>query len=174
MQSCQLPRHGTCLVDNAVAMFLTSADPFWYSTLQWAVPFNTPVDTSVYTAYLDYIETPMDFSTVRRKCESGAYANPDEVAADMRLVFTNAQSYNKNGTDVFVMSVTLQVSHPAPGNHDWPHYTHVTTVSLLDLCQESHGAVVGTLGLGISPVVLFQRLHAVECQNTRAAEQSHH
>ena len=80
---------------------------------QWAVPFNTPVDTNVYTAYLDYIETPMDFSTVRRKCEGGAYAGPDEFGADMRLVFGNARSYNKPGTDVFVMASTLEVRSEA-------------------------------------------------------------
>ena len=67
----------------------------------------------MYTAYLAYIETPMDFSTVRRKCESGAYAGPDDVAADMRLVFSNARSYNKPGTDVFVMASTLQVGRSA-------------------------------------------------------------
>ena len=73
------------------------------------MPFNTPVDTAVYTAYLDYIETPMDFSAVRRKCESGAYGGPDNFAGDMRLVFANARSYNKVGTDVFVMATTLEV-----------------------------------------------------------------
>ena len=31
---------------------------------QWAMPFNQPVNTAVYTSYLDYVPTPMDFSTV--------------------------------------------------------------------------------------------------------------
>jgi len=28
------------------------------------MPFNQPVNTAVYTSYLDYVPNPMDFSTV--------------------------------------------------------------------------------------------------------------
>ncbi len=46
---------------------------------------------------------------VRRKCETGAYAGPEDFAADMRQVFANAHTYNKAGTDVYVMATTLAV-----------------------------------------------------------------
>lgn len=68
----------------------------------------------MYTAYLDYVDTPMDFSTVRRKCEGGSYDHPDEFAADMRLVFENARAYNKAGTDVYVMACTIEVRTGLP------------------------------------------------------------
>ncbi len=46
---------------------------------------------------------------MRRKCETGAYNGPEAFAADMRLVFSNAHTYNKAGTDVYVMATTLSV-----------------------------------------------------------------
>jgi len=46
---------------------------------------------------------------VRRKCETGAYGGPEDFAADMRRVFANAHTYNKAGTDVYVMATTLAV-----------------------------------------------------------------
>ena len=46
---------------------------------------------------------------VRRKCETGAYNSPEDFAADMRQVFSNAHTYNKAGTDVYVMATTLAV-----------------------------------------------------------------
>ena len=46
---------------------------------------------------------------VRRKCETGAYSGPQAFAADMRQVFSNAHTYNKAGTDVYVMATTLSV-----------------------------------------------------------------
>ncbi len=46
---------------------------------------------------------------MRRKCETGAYGGPQDFAADMRLVFANAHTYNKAGTDVYVMATTLAV-----------------------------------------------------------------
>ena len=49
---------------------------------------------------------------VRRKCETGTYGGPEDFAGDMRLVFANAHSYNKAGTDVYVMATTLAVRAP--------------------------------------------------------------
>ena len=46
---------------------------------------------------------------MRRKCETGAYSGPEAFAADMRQVFSNAHTYNKAGTDVYVMATTLSV-----------------------------------------------------------------
>jgi len=57
------------------------------------------------------------------------YPHPEEVAADVRLTFTNAQAYNPPGSDVHVMALTLmelfnakwtQVDTPSPhviGSH---------------------------------------------------------
>lgn len=47
-----------------------------YVYLQWAFPFNTPVDTSRFVDYLKVVATPMDFSTVRNRTEAGYYRDP--------------------------------------------------------------------------------------------------
>lgn len=75
---------------------------------KWSWPFNTPVDITVYKDYLETVSKPMDFGTVKRQLESGQYTTPDAFLADVRLVFNNAQAYNKPGSDVFVMANTLQ------------------------------------------------------------------
>jgi hypothetical protein len=74
---------------------------------KWSWPFNTPVDTNIYKDYHEKVETPMDFGTVKRKLDSGVYTTPEAFLTDMRLVFENARSYNKPGTDVYVMATTL-------------------------------------------------------------------
>lgn len=76
---------------------------------QWSWPFNHPVDTKVYKDYLVVVETPLDFTTITRRINSGYYRHPDTFLAEVRLVFTNARAYNKPGSDVFVMANTLQV-----------------------------------------------------------------
>lgn len=76
----------------------------------WAWPFNHPVDTTKYTDYLTVIGgQPMDFSSMRLRCESGGgYKDAKEFWADMMLVFANARKYNPPGSDVYVMANTLQ------------------------------------------------------------------
>ena len=46
----------------------------------------------------------------QNKLENRAYANPDEFAADTRLIFTNCYKYNPPEHDVVKMSRKLQVS----------------------------------------------------------------
>ena len=77
--------------------------------LQWAFPFNIPVDTIRYTDYLRVVEQPMDLGTIKRQLDSGCYHTPQPFARDMRLVFDNAKKYNPPGTDVHVMASILQV-----------------------------------------------------------------
>ena len=38
--------------------------------------------------------------TVKSKIESEKYASIDEIATDIRLVFTNCMLYNKDGSEV--------------------------------------------------------------------------
>eukprot|EP00887_Chlorella_sp_A99_P008002 scaffold12.g8002.t1 len=75
---------------------------------KWSWPFNHPVDTKVYKDYLQVVETPIDFTMITRRINSGYYKHPDAFLAEVRLVFTNARAYNKPGSDVFVMANTLQ------------------------------------------------------------------
>lgn len=76
---------------------------------KWCWPFLAPVDLNIYTDYSEKVAKPMDFGTIRSNLESGAYAHPDALAADVRLVFANARTYNLPGSDVHVMAETLLV-----------------------------------------------------------------
>lgn len=49
----------------------------------------------------------MDFGTIKKRLEGKEYTHPDQFLTDVRLVFDNAKIYNKPGSDVHVMAVTL-------------------------------------------------------------------
>jgi ribosomal protein L29 len=85
--------------------------------LKDAYAFSKPIDQlwprDQLPGYFEMITKPMDLSTIRDKLEAGAYTRDaletddllevfigDEYASDMRLVFKNAQLYNRPG-DMF-------------------------------------------------------------------------
>ncbi|EFJ10360.1 hypothetical protein SELMODRAFT_159527, partial [Selaginella moellendorffii] len=79
---------------------------------KWAWPFMQPVDVEGLQLhdYYDVIKRPMDFRTIREKMEAkdgSGYRSVQEIAEDVRLVFSNAMTYNEVGTDVYVMAKTL-------------------------------------------------------------------
>ncbi|XP_050380146.1 transcription factor GTE8-like isoform X2 [Argentina anserina] len=59
-------------------------------------PFNKPVDIVALKIpdYFTIIKHPMDLGTIQKKLTSGSYSSPYEFAADVRLTFTNAMTYN--------------------------------------------------------------------------------
>ncbi|CAM6090281.1 unnamed protein product [Calypogeia fissa] len=72
--------------------------------------FNEPVD-AVKLGLHDYhkvIKKPMDLGTIKKKLDSGTYAQPQEFADDIRLTFSNAMTYNPTGHDVYVMADVLR------------------------------------------------------------------
>lgn len=76
---------------------------------QYGWVFNTPVDI-VKLKIPDYptvIKHPMDLGSVKSKLVSGVYSSPWGFAADVRLTFTNAMTYNPPGNDVHIMADTL-------------------------------------------------------------------
>lgn len=64
--------------------------------------FREPVDPVVYGIpdYFDIIKNPMDLGTVKKKLTNRQYASIDEFAADVRLTFSNALTYNPPGNPV--------------------------------------------------------------------------
>ncbi|KAJ3042135.1 hypothetical protein HK097_002108 [Rhizophlyctis rosea] len=50
--------------------------------------------------YSDVVKKPMDLATIKKKLAT--YATLDEVAEDIRLVFTNCSKFNPPGTDVYI------------------------------------------------------------------------
>eukprot|EP00599_Poterioochromonas_sp_BG-1_P000061 CAMPEP_0173146270 /NCGR_PEP_ID=MMETSP1105-20130129/8390_1 /TAXON_ID=2985 /ORGANISM="Ochromonas sp., Strain BG-1" /LENGTH=157 /DNA_ID=CAMNT_0014060433 /DNA_START=1 /DNA_END=470 /DNA_ORIENTATION=- len=71
--------------------------------------FREPVDWEGLGLY-DYpviIKNPMDLGTVKKKLERGAYRRPSELAADVRLIFSNAMTYNTPNSKVYNYARTL-------------------------------------------------------------------
>ncbi|XP_027351739.1 transcription factor GTE10-like isoform X2 [Abrus precatorius] len=76
---------------------------------QFGWVFNTPVDVVKLNIpdYFNVIKHPMDLGTVKSRITSGEYLNPMDFAADVRLTFSNAMTYNPPGNDVHIMADTL-------------------------------------------------------------------
>ncbi|KAA8542157.1 hypothetical protein F0562_023309 [Nyssa sinensis] len=76
---------------------------------QFGWVFNTPVDVVKLNIpdYYNVIKHPMDLGTVKSKLLSGEYLSPIGFAADVRLTFSNAMTYNPSGSDVHIMAETL-------------------------------------------------------------------
>ncbi|CAG9465315.1 unnamed protein product [Pedinophyceae sp. YPF-701] len=77
---------------------------------KWAWPFNQPVDLERFPSYSITIKSPMDLGTIKGRFEKdgGGYKHPDELHADVQLVFRNAKIFNPPGTDVHIMACTLE------------------------------------------------------------------
>ncbi|XP_062029109.1 transcription factor GTE10-like isoform X2 [Rosa rugosa] len=75
----------------------------------YAWVFKHPVDVVKLNIpdYFTVIKHPMDLGTVKSKMTSGGYSNPLSFAADVRLTFSNAMTYNPPGNDVHIMAETL-------------------------------------------------------------------
>ncbi|XP_011652479.1 transcription factor GTE10 isoform X1 [Cucumis sativus] len=76
-------------------------------TFGWV--FNTPVDVVKLNIpdYFTVIKHPMDLGTVKSKLTAGEYTHPLDFAADVRLTFSNAMTYNPPANDVHTMAKTL-------------------------------------------------------------------
>ncbi|KAH7416407.1 hypothetical protein KP509_14G090300 [Ceratopteris richardii] len=79
---------------------------------KWAWPFMKPVDVEGLNLhdYYDVIKKPMDLGTIRNRMEAKdgtGYRHVQEICDDVRLVFSNAMTYNHEGTDVHLMAKTL-------------------------------------------------------------------
>uniref|UniRef100_A0A1J3H705 Bromodomain and PHD finger-containing protein 3 n=1 Tax=Noccaea caerulescens TaxID=107243 RepID=A0A1J3H705_NOCCA len=63
--------------------------------------YSDPVDPEELPDYHDIITNPMDFSTLRKKLESGAYTSLEQFEQDVFLICTNAMEYNSADTVYF-------------------------------------------------------------------------
>ncbi|KAI4324814.1 hypothetical protein MLD38_030268 [Melastoma candidum] len=71
--------------------------------------FNEPVDAAALGLhdYHQIIKNPMDLGTVKKKLDRNVYSLPGDFAADIRLTFVNALTYNPRGHDVHAMADVL-------------------------------------------------------------------
>ncbi|KAK7940460.1 hypothetical protein WMY93_003786 [Mugilogobius chulae] len=76
----------------------------------YAWPFYKPVDVDALGLhdYHDIIKHPMDLSTIKAKLENRQYRDPQEYAADVRLMFSNCYKYNPPDHEVVAMARKLQ------------------------------------------------------------------
>ncbi|XP_057673616.1 bromodomain-containing protein 4 isoform X1 [Corythoichthys intestinalis] len=79
-----------------------------HTTYAW--PFYKPVDVAALGLhdYHDIIKHPMDLSTIKAKLENRQYRDPQEFAADVRLMFSNCYKYNPPDHEVVGMARKLQ------------------------------------------------------------------
>jgi len=72
-------------------------------------PFREPVDWKN-LGLLDYpqlVKHPMDLGTIKLRLESNSYSTIEEVAADIRLVWTNCMTYNQDGSEYYQLADTF-------------------------------------------------------------------
>lgn len=64
--------------------------------------FREPVDWKGMglTDYPEIVKKPMDLGTVKKKIENDEYDTIEEIALDIRLVWTNCMLYNRDGSEV--------------------------------------------------------------------------
>lgn len=74
--------------------------------------FNTPVDPLALNIpdYFDVIKNPMDLGTIKTQLQSGHYETPEEFAADVRLVWNNALTYNEQDNEVHLLAKEFQAA----------------------------------------------------------------
>ncbi|XP_044984342.1 uncharacterized protein LOC123451862 [Hordeum vulgare subsp. vulgare] len=70
--------------------------------------FSEPVDDEELPDYKDIVKHPMDFSTVRKKLDKGAYANLEQFEDDVFLITSNAMCYNSPDTVYYRQARSIQ------------------------------------------------------------------
>jgi len=66
-------------------------------------PYSAPVDWEFYglTDYPEIIKKPMDLGTVKKRLDAAKYTAADKFAADVRLVWSNAMTYNRPDSEIY-------------------------------------------------------------------------
>ncbi|KAL2201313.1 histone acetyltransferase GCN5-like protein [Corynascus similis CBS 632.67] len=94
----RVPRHGPHF--NEMRRFL-----YQVQNHKQAWPFLNPVNKDEVPDYYNLIETPMDLSTMEEKLERDSYETPQDLVADLKLIFSNCRQYN-DATTVYSKCAT--------------------------------------------------------------------
>jgi len=75
-----------------------------------AFPFNEPVDWKQLNIpdYPKIIKVPMDLGKIEKRLSQGHYTTLDNFVADVKLVFTNAKTYNVEFSDIHQMAKVIE------------------------------------------------------------------
>lgn len=82
-----------------------------------AGPFLMPVDWKALKLpqYPKMIKNPMDLGTIENKLTNGSYRTARDFVDDVRLIWSNACTFNTEGSDVFELATQVrQRSRLAP------------------------------------------------------------
>ncbi|XP_035536333.1 tyrosine-protein kinase BAZ1B [Morone saxatilis] len=75
---------------------------------RYSWPFREPVSPEEAEDYLDIISQPMDFQTMLGKFSQGSYRHAQDFLEDIKLVFSNAEEYNQQGSTVLSCMVKTE------------------------------------------------------------------
>ena len=67
--------------------------------------------SSLWQDYCEVIREPMDLSKIRKRLRNGHYVTPNAIIRDVRLIFSNANTYNAKGTVVSCCTITSSLHH---------------------------------------------------------------
>ncbi len=73
--------------------------------------FREPVDWKALglTDYPEVVKKPMDLGTIKSKIENDKYGSMEDIAADIRLVWSNCMLYNWDGSEVSLSHIMIHV-----------------------------------------------------------------
>jgi Bromodomain/Bromodomain extra-terminal - transcription regulation len=76
---------------------------------QDAAAFLEPVDWEALGLpdYPQIVTDPMDLGTIDQRLKGGSYTSPDQFASDVRLVWNNAKTYNRPGSEIYITADAL-------------------------------------------------------------------
>uniref|UniRef100_A0AAX7VNG1 Tyrosine-protein kinase BAZ1B n=1 Tax=Astatotilapia calliptera TaxID=8154 RepID=A0AAX7VNG1_ASTCA len=75
---------------------------------RYSWPFREPVSSEEAEDYLDIISQPMDYQTMLGKFSQGSYRHAQDFLEDVKLVFSNAEEYNQQGSTVLSCMVKTE------------------------------------------------------------------
>uniref|UniRef100_A0A672IHP6 Tyrosine-protein kinase BAZ1B n=1 Tax=Salarias fasciatus TaxID=181472 RepID=A0A672IHP6_SALFA len=75
---------------------------------RYSWPFREPVSLEEAEDYLDIISQPMDFQTMLGKFGQSSYRHAQDFFEDLKLVFSNAEEYNQQGSTVLSCMVKTE------------------------------------------------------------------
>ena len=73
-----------------------------------SAPFRLPVDRALVPNYDKIVKRPIDISFIKAKLEGGGYSRPELFGQDMELMWTNALTYNVEGTQMHGLTQSLR------------------------------------------------------------------
>lgn len=78
------------------------------NVISFGFSYREPVSKDEAEDYLDIISQPMDLQTMLEKFSQGSYRHCQDFMEDMKLVFSNAEEYNHEGSDVLSCMVKTE------------------------------------------------------------------